>query len=558
MAKEINYGVDAKNKMINGINKVANAVEITIGPKGKCVAIQGGFNVPDITRDGATVAKSIDLKDPIENMGAQLVKKAAQRTEELAGDGTSSTAILTKELISKGQKYSISSDQINLNEVKQGMDTAVKLITDYIKDHSISVDGDLEKIRKVSTISANNDPEVGDLIVSCMEKVGQDGVITADVSSGLDTTIDVVQGLKIDRGWASPHFITSPEEGKCIMEDVKVLIVGEKLSNIPQIVNILEEIAKNGSPLLIICDDIDEIVLTTLVMNVLRGALRCCVVKGIDYGDARKNLMEDISVAVGAQYICPEYGINVSDATIDYLGVAKKVVVSKDSCIIYEGQGDEEQIKERLEILKKRYEDPNISDYEKTKFQKRISGLSGGIGIIKAGGASEVEKTNKKATIEDAILASKSAISEGVVSGGGSLFYKIYKNKENFLKLIESQTVDVQLGFKIVFESLPIIVKTIAKNAGFNGDTIAFRLDEIYNSENTLKEKNNKEEFFGFNAKNNTFGNLIEMGILDSAKVLRVSLENAVSAASMCLLTECTITEELIDNNNNNCCNCNK
>ena len=377
MAKEINYGVDAKNKMINGINKVANAVEITIGPKGKCVAIQGGFNVPDITRDGATVAKSIDLKDPIENMGAQLVKKAAQRTEELAGDGTSSTAILTKELISKGQKYSISSDQINLNEVKQGM-VLECIINDYLSfiillfglfcvTGNISVDGDLEKIRKVATISANNDPEVGDLIVSCMEKVGQDGVITADVSSGLDTTIDVVQGLKIDRGWASPHFITSPEEGKCIMEDVKVLIVGEKLSNIPQIVNILEEIAKNGSPLLIICDDIDEIVLTTLVMNVLRGALRCCVVKGIDYGDARKNLMEDISVAVGAQYICPEYGINVSDATIDYLGVAKKVVVSKDSCIIYEGQGDEEQIKERLEILKKRYEDPNISDYEKTK-----------------------------------------------------------------------------------------------------------------------------------------------------------------------------------------------
>lgn len=542
MSKEINHE-NGQSKMIDGVNKVVNAVKVTLGPKGRCVAIQGGFGIPEITRDGATVAKSVDLKDPIENMGAQLVKKAAQSTEEQAGDGTSGTSVLIQEMVNRGQKYLVSGSS-NINEIKSGMDKAVKWVTEFIADNSIPVDGDLEKIRRVATISANNDPTVGDLIVSCMEKVGVDGVITADVSSGLETTIDVVEGLRIERGWASPHFVTAPEDGKCVMENPAILVVGEKLSNVPQLINILEPVVKQGQPLLIICDDIDEVVLTTLVMNVLQGALRCCVVKGIDYGDARKNLMEDISVVVGAKYICPEYGMKVSDATIECLGSANKVVVSKDSCVIYEGYGDKDEIKDRLEVLKKRASDPNITDYEKTKFQKRISGLAGGIGIIMAGGASEPEKINRKATIEDAILASKSAVTEGVVPGGGYIFLEASrKGRKLFIEKTEL-TKDEISGAEIVLDSLKAITWTIGENSGIQGDVLIERLGNFETGSMN----------YGYNAKTGEYGDLVSMGVLDSAKVLRVSLENATSAASMCLLTTCTITDEPSEDSCNHCC----
>ena len=536
MSKKIEF---SNAKMIDGIVSSVNAISKTLGPKGSCVAIQNSYGNPDITRDGVTVSRSISFKDPAMNMGAQLVKSAATKTEEQVGDGTSSLSVLIKEMVTRGQRYLKTG--ANLNELKDGMEKAASWVKEFIKENSIQVDGDLEKIRKVATISANNDPEVGNLIIECMEKVGTSGVITADISSGLDTTVDIVSGFKINRGWASPHFVTSPGDGKCIMENPVIAVIGEKISSVPQILPAIEAAIKTlgGRPLLIICDDMDENVMTTIVMNVLQGALRCCVVKGIDFGDNRNNIHADIAVATGATYICQEYGLSAPDMKVENLGTAGKVVISKDSCVIYEGSGDKEEITARLEILKNRLSDPSITDYEKTKLESRISCLSGGIGIIKAGGASDVEKQNRKATIEDAILASKSAISEGVVAGGGSIYLKANLcGRRDFLeKEKRNMTKDEISGAEIVLDSLKSIVWTIGDNSGVNGDVLIEKLSK------TLS-KNNPDKVFGYNAKTGRFGDLLEMGILDSAKTLKVSLENSVSAASMCLLTCCTITDE--------------
>lgn len=528
MAKEINYG-EGQSMMIAGINKTVDAVKVTLGPKGKCVAIQNGFGVPDITRDGATVAKAIDLKDPMENMGAQLVKKAASNTEEQAGDASSTTCVLIQEMVSRGWKYLLN-DSINVNEMKSGMLKASGWVTNYIHSHATQVDGDLEKIRQVATISANNDTEIGDLIVTCLEKVGLDGVLTADMSSGLDNVIDVVEGMKIDRGWSSPHFINKHDEGKAVLDNPYILVVGEKLSNLPSLVDILETVVKQGRPLLIVCDDIDEVVQATLVMNVLQRVLNCCVVKGIDFGDNRKNVMEDIAIFVGAQHITPEYGVSLADCNEGVLGSAQKVVVSKDSMIIYNGAGDQESINERVDILRKKESSPDITSYERDKLTKRIASLSGGIGVIKAGGAGEAEKRNRKATIEDAILAAKSAIAEGVVPGGG--YTLLQASKAGISEFLGTLTGSEQIGASCVLQSLSVIVKTIGENSGINGDVLLKEIDD-----------NQDQTNYGYNAKTAEFGDLVEMGVLDSAKVLRVALENAVSAASMCLLTSCTITD---------------
>lgn len=536
--KIIENGFSVREKIINGVKKAVDAIETTLGPSGRCVAIDG-MTGPEITRDGATVAKSISFKDPHENMGASLVKKAASRTEEQAGDATSTTSILIKEFCSKGQIYI--KQGFNVNEIKSGMLKVEKWMSDYIKENSIPVDGDLEKIEKVATISANNDPEVGKLVVECMKKVGVDGVITADMSSSLDTTIDVTTGIKLDRGWVSPQYVTSPEDGKCIMENPYIVIVGEKLSSLNQIIGIIESLAKSGRPFLIVCDDIDDVINTTLIMNSLSGAIRCCVVKGVDFGDSRKNIMEDLAISVGGSYICQENGLSITNATIEDMGAAKKVVVSRDSCIIYEGMGDQEAISERVGILKKLLKDPMITNYDKTKLERRIANLAGGIGIIKAGGASEAEKLNRKATIEDSILASKSAISEGCLPGGGYIYYKgsidIQKDKA-FWKSLSGHEVE---GAKIVIDSLPIIMKTVADNSGVSGEVV---LNEV--------KRNLKKSNYGYNAKLGRYEDLLNGGILDSAKVLRVALENSISAASMILLTDCTIVDEPVSESSNN------
>lgn len=530
--KILDFGSESQQKVIKGVTLAVKAVEKTLGPSGKCVAINSGFGAPEITRDGATVIKSISFSDQELNMGAQLVKKAASLTESMCGDATSTCSILIRELCEKGQR-AINSGA-NVNEVKSGMLKAGKWMENYIKTKAIAVDGDLEKIRRVATISANNDPEVGDLIVKCMKEVGIHGVITSDLSAGLDTTVDITAGMKIERGWLNPMYVTNPEEGTCVMENAYVVIAGEKISNVNQLVNILQEIQQYGNsrPFLLICDDIDQNVNVMLIQNVLRGALRCCVIKAVEYGDARKNLLQDIAVATGGTLLSPELGKTVAEAGIKELGAAKKVIVTKDSTIIFEGAGEKNQVQERAALLASRVQDPTISDYERTKFEKRVAGLVGGIGVIRAGGATEAEKQNRKATIDDAILASKSAIAEGCVPGGGYVYLKgseIVKQDEEFWKGLVG---DEKEGANIVFSSLPVILHTVAKNSGASGDVIVEAVKHM-------------EENHGYNAKTKTLDvNLLDEGILDAAKVSRVALENAISTASMILLIDCTVVEE--------------
>lgn len=531
--KIIKTGDNVQAKIINGVDKAVSAIVKTLGPSGRNVAFddQSGFGVM-ITRDGATVAKNIKFSDQEENFGAELVKKAASMTEDKAGDGTSTTSLLIREFCKKGQKAV--SNGANVNELKAGMLKAGKWLTEYIKSNTIEVDGDLEKIRKVATIAANNDPEVGNLVVKAFQAVGINSLVTAEASSSLDTTIDITTGMKLDRGWASPQYITNPEDGQCIMEDPYILVASERISSVAQLMNLLQDFQTNsaGRPLLIVCDDMDETVNAMFVFNTLRGAIRCCVVKGIDFGDNRKNTMEDIATVVGASHICQENGTTVAQASLADLGQARKVVVGRDTCIIYEGHGNPQDIADRAEILKKRMESPQTTDYDKTKFEKRIANLTGGIAVIKAGGASEAETANRKATIEDAILAAKSAIEEGCAPGGGYIFFKASKAMMQDKNLWKNVTEDEKEGIMIVQKSLPVVLRTIAENAGYPGDVVLAESSRL------------KKEGIGFNAKTKKFEDLIESGVLDSAKVLRVSLENSISAASMILLIDCTIVYE--------------
>jgi len=522
-------------KVIDGVIKTASTIKTTLGPAGKAVAIYNDFG-PEVSRDGATVAKSISFKDEALNLGAQLIKEAASLSESLSGDGTSTTSILIKEFVERGQKAAKTGS--NVNEIKAGMLKAGKWMGEYIKKKSTPIDGDLEKIRRVATISANNDSEIGDLIVSGFEKVGVNGILTAEVSKGLETTIKVTTGMKLSRGWASPNYATE-EDGKCIMENPYIIVIGEKISSVNQLIPVLETISKVAEPFLIVCDDIDESVNTMLVFNVMRGAVRCCVVKGVDFGDARKNVMADIAIATGARYYCQENGLSVGDQGINHLenfGRARKVVISRDDTVIFEGQGDEEEVNARIEVLKKRLEDKTISDYDKSKYESRLANLAGGIGIISVGGASEVEAKNKKQTVEDAILASKSAIAEGCVPGCGYIYLKGAQEvvKDNsFWKSLSGDEVE---GAKIVFSSLPVILKTVVENSGVSADVV---LEEVIKS---------KKENWGFDAKNKKYVNLAEAGILDSTKVLRVALENSISTASTILLIDNVIVPEPAEN----------
>lgn len=543
--KIIKRGTDAQSKIIEGVVEAANAIKTTLGPSGKCVAISNSSMClePEITRDGATVAKSISFSDPAKNMGAALLRKAATLTESEAGDSTSTTAILIKEFCEKGQK--ILTRGANINEVKAGMLKASSWVKNYIASKAIPVDGDMEKIRKVATISANNDPEVGDLVVKCMEAVGTHGIITADLSATLDTVIDVTTGMKLDRGWFSPSYVTSQINGLCELENPSILVVGERLSSVTQLIELVGPQAKAGHPILIICEEIDDIVNATIAYNTQIGAMRACVVKGIDFGDSRKNIMQDIATMVGGEYVCQENNLTVATCDETVLGSAKRVVVSKDSTIIYEGMGDPDKINARVEILQARINDPNTSAYDKNKFSKRIATLTGGVGIIKAGGATEAEKLNRKATIEDSILAAKSALSEGCVPGGGYVYYKAsleIKNDKTFWKSLKG---DEQYGVDIVVSSLPVIMRTVVDNC--HQDLGICVLEAVANFKPWGK---------GFNAKTKEYCDLVEAGVLDSAKVIRVALENAVSTSSMVLLTDCTIIDEPEETKSEGCCGC--
>lgn len=530
MGKIIEHGEKAQGKILEGVIKTVDAIKTTIGPAGHGVAITS-MGLPEITRDGATVAKSVSFSDDQMNIGAELVKRAATLTEDQAGDGTSTTSLLIKELCLKGQKAVQTGS--NVNEIKAGMLKAGKWMHDFISKNATPIAGNMELLKKVATISANNDTEVGDLVVQGISQVGDSGMVTADVAMGLDTVIDVVPGMKLGRGWSSPQYITDPKTGECVMENVKVLVVGEKLTTVNQLYNLLNTYvqAAPGTPLLIVCDSIDDSVNMTLVLNVLRGALRACVVQGLDFGDNRKNAMNDLAVKTGAVYFCSENGNKVEDADMTSLGTAAKVIINREDTVIYEGGGDPEEIKNLAESLKSRIADKTCSDYDRMKFEKRVANLTGGIAVIKAGGATEAEKANRKATIEDSIKAAKSAMEEGFVLGGGNLYFKASEQVKKDSTFWKSLQGDEKEGAEIVFKSLPIVLKTIAENSGENGDVI-------------LNLTAKKKDGVGYNAKTKKFGNLLDDGVLDSAKVVRVALENSISTASMILLTDCTVIEE--------------
>ena len=536
--KVISYGTESQTKIIEGVNKVADAVKVSLGPAGAGVCITNDFSSPEISRDGATIAKAISFSDDDLNAGARLIKDAASLSESQSGDSTTTTILLIQELIKKGQK-AISTGS-NVNELKSGMIKAEKWVIDYIKKFSTSVDGDFEKIRKVATISANNNSQVGDLIVDCMQKVGENGIITADLGSGLDYSIDVTTGMKINRGWCAPIFVTSPEEGKCILDNPYIIVVDERLSSVNQILPAIQRIQTTGNPFLIICDEIDENVLALLAVNNTNGAFRCCIVKGIDFGDNRKNVMQDIACATGATFITADNNVHMVDATdLSLFGTAKKVVISRDSTIILEGAGNKDDVKKRVEILQKLCSTTK-SDFDKSKFKNRIASLAGGVAIIKVGGSTQVEQVNAKQTVEDAILASKSAVEEGVVPGSGYVYVSAFNELINNNKISELDLVGDEIeGAKIVASSLPIIMDTVVRNAGASVDLVKQTvLDKIGTN-------------YGFDAKSKKFCTLTDSGILDSAKCIRVALENAVSTASMILTIGCTITNEPVNNNDN-------
>lgn len=531
--KIIEKGLETQEKIINGVIKSSEAIKTTLGPAGRGVAIQTAMGEIDITRDGVSVSKAIKLRDPYENMGAQLVKKAAENTERETGDGTSTCSVLTEALCRTGHRAI--QKGANVNEIKSGMDKALEWTKNYITSKAEKVDGDLEKVRKVATISANNDPEVGNMVVEIMEKLGIGATITSDLSSTTETCIDVVQGMKIERGWVSPLFVTEAKTSECTLIEPNVAVIGERISNVAQVIPLFESNAKCGNkPILLIVDEIDETVIQMMAYNILQGALTACVIKGIDFGDGRKNIMQDIATFTGAVYICPENGGSLDQFTVNDFGKVGKAVISRDSTILTDGYGKPEEIAERAEIIKARLDDPTTSLYDKHKFEGRLSNLTGGIGVIKAGGATEVERQNKKATIDDAILASRSALAEGVVPGSGYIFYWAAQEGKKDSKLFKSMTPDEREGAMIVFDALPIIMRTVAENAGLSGDVV---LDKV-------KSHSPSKGPWGLNAKTKKYGNLVDAGIVDSAKVLRCSLENAVSTASMILLTDCTIVDE--------------
>lgn len=525
---------DAKLEIINGVNEIAETISVTLGPSGKCVAIKTPYGT-DVTRDGATVAKAIDLHG-LKGIGSELVQKAASKTEEQAGDGTSTTSVLLAKLCKEGLRADGSG--FNMNEVRSGMHKAENRIVEMISTYSQKIgDDDFDKMESIATISANNDPEVGKIVADCVKQVGRDGVITADVAYSLTTEVEITDGMELGRGWSSPLYVNSPADGKCVMENCLVAVIGERVSSVNQIVNLLQTVSESGSPLLLVCDDIDNIVNATIIANVQRGALRCCVVKGLDFGDGRKNVMEDLAIMTGATHMEPELGKSVSNITKLDLGHVKKVVVSKDNTVILGGDGDPTLIAERVEVLRSRLEDPRASDFDKNKFSKRLANMTGGIAVIRAGGASETEKMNRRATIEDSILATKSALTEGYVPGAGFVYIKAMLELEKDKDFWKSLSGDEIQGAKIVQSSLTTILHTISSNSGKAGDVV---VSEVMRGISQSRKGGN----YGLNAKTGIYCNLLEEGIIDSAKVVRVALQNAVSAASMILMIDSAVTEE--------------
>ncbi len=524
MAKEILFEVSARDQLKQGIDALANAVKVTLGPKGRNVIIEKKFGAPHITKDGVTVAKEIELEDAFQNTGAQLVKEVASKTGDDAGDGTTTATVLAQAIVTEGLKNVTAG--ANPMDLKRGIDKAVSAVIKSIKEQSHEVGHNYEQIEQVAAISANNDKEIGALLAEAMRKVSTDGVITIEEAKGRETTIEVVEGMQFDRGYLSPYFVTNTEKMEVEMENPYVLIYDKKISNLKDMLNILEQAVKTGRPLLIIAEDVDSEALTTLVVNRLRTQLKICAVKAPGFGDRRKEMLEDIAVLTGGIVISEEKGITLEQATLDMLGTSEKINISKDSTTIVNGAGDSAKIAERVAQIRVQIEN-STSDYDKEKLQERLAKLAGGVAVMYVGASSEVELKEKKDRVDDALCATRAAMEEGIVPGGGVALIRAIKALDN----LEGEVADETTGIEIVRRAIEEPLRQIVANAGKEGAVVVQKVAE-------------GEGDFGYNARTDVYENMFKAGVIDPAKVTRVALENAASIAGMFLTTECVIVDK--------------
>ena len=524
MAKEIKFNTDARESLKKGVDQLANAVKVTLGPKGRNVVIEKKFGAPQITKDGVTVAKEIELEDKFENTGAQLVKSVASKTGDDAGDGTTTATILTQAIINEGLKNVTAG--ANPMDLKRGIDKAVTAVVDYIKENAELVGDNYDKIEQVATVSANNDPEIGKLLADAMRKVSKDGVITIEESKSRDTSIGIVEGMQFDRGYLSGYFVTDTEKLECIMENPYILIYDKKISNLKELLPVLQPAAESGRGLLIIAEDVDSEALTTLVVNRLRGGLKICAVKAPGFGDRRKAMLEDIAILTGGTVISEEKGLKLEQATLDLCGSADKITVSKDNTIIAGGSGEKDAIADRIIAIKKEMEN-TTSNYDKEKLQERLAKLAGGVAVLYIGANSEVEMKEKKDRVDDALCATRAAIEEGVVAGGGTTYIRALSALDG----IKGDNADEQTGINIVKSAIESPLRQICFNAGVEGAVVVNKVSE-------------GEGDFGYNARTDAYEDMKKAGIIDPAKVARVALENAASVAGMFLTTESVICDK--------------
>ena len=524
MAKDIKYNMDARDLLKKGVDQLANAVKVTLGPKGRNVVIEKKFGAPQITKDGVTVAKEVELENKFENTGAQLVKSVASKTGDDAGDGTTTATILTQAIVTEGLKNVTAG--ANPMDLKRGIDKAVAAVVAFIKDHAEQVDDNYDKIEQVATVSANNDAEIGKLLADAMRKVSKDGVITIEESKSRDTNIGVVEGMQFDRGYLSGYFMTDADKMECVMDNPYILLYDKKISNLKEFLPILQPAAESGRPLLVIAEDVDSEALTTLVVNRLRGGLKICAVKAPGFGDRRKAMLEDIAVLTGGVVISEEKGLKLEQATLDMLGSADKVTVNKDNTTIVNGHGEKANIQDRVAQIKNEIENTK-SSYDKEKLQERLAKLAGGVAVLYVGANSEVEMKEKKDRVDDALCATRAAIEEGIVAGGGTTYIRALEA----LKDMKGDNADETTGIRIVERAIEEPLRQIVANAGGEGSVVVNKVRE-------------GEGDFGYNARKDVYEDMRQAGIVDPAKVERVALENAASIAGLFLTTECVLVDK--------------
>jgi chaperonin GroEL len=523
MAKEIKFDIESRDALKRGVDALANAVKVTLGPKGRNVVIEKSFGAPHVTKDGVSVAKEIELEDRVENMGAQMVKEVASKTNDIAGDGTTTATVLAQAIVREGLKNVAAG--ANPMDLKRGIDKAVTAVVENLKSQSQEVGNNSEKIKQVASVSANNDETIGSLIAEAYGKVGKEGVITVEEAKGIDTTVDVVEGMQFDRGYQSPYFVTNPEKMIAELENPYILLVEKKISSMKDLLPVLEPVAQSGKALLIICEEVEGEALATLVVNKLRGSLKIAAVKAPGFGDRRKAMLEDIAILTGGTVISEERGFTMENATLEMLGTAEKIVIDKDNTTLVNGGGDEAQIKGRVNQIKAQME-TTTSDYDKEKLQERLAKLAGGVAVLYVGAASEVEMKEKKDRVDDALHATRAAVEEGIVPGGGVALVRSISALNN----LKGDNQDQDTGIKIIKRAIEEPLRQIVANAGGEGSVIVAKVAEGSGD-------------FGFNAKTDEYVQMYEAGIIDPTKVVRVALENAASVSGMLLTTECVITE---------------